>query len=169
MRLPHDWRSTVAGIPPAVIAEASPEPQLAYASWGSRVGAYLLDGLLLAIPYVLGFVLAIVGDETGSDALLIVGWLIVAASIVLPFVYFAVLNGNERGQTWGKRVVGIRVRRDDGSSPLGAGRALARYAITFVFAFFFYIPMLLDYLWPLWDDRNQALHDKVAGSVVVRA
>ncbi|GAA4961660.1 RDD family protein [Kineococcus glutinatus] len=27
---------------------------------------------------------------------------------------------------------------------------------------------LLDYLWPLWDRRRQALHDKWAGTVVVR-
>jgi uncharacterized RDD family membrane protein YckC len=27
---------------------------------------------------------------------------------------------------------------------------------------------LLDGLWPLWDKRNQALHDKVANTVVIR-
>jgi len=30
------------------------------------------------------------------------------------------------------------------------------------------IPAILDYLWPLWDRKKQALHDKVVGSVVVR-
>jgi uncharacterized RDD family membrane protein YckC len=28
--------------------------------------------------------------------------------------------------------------------------------------------VLLDYLWPLWDDKKQALHDKVAKTNVVR-
>ena len=28
---------------------------------------------------------------------------------------------------------------------------------------------LLNVLWPLWDDKNQALHDKVAKTNVVRA
>jgi uncharacterized RDD family membrane protein YckC len=28
--------------------------------------------------------------------------------------------------------------------------------------------LLLNYLWPLWDDKKQALHDKVAGTNVVR-
>jgi uncharacterized RDD family membrane protein YckC len=50
----------------------------------------------------------------------------------------------------------------------GYGRALGRYAITFVFGIVV-IPVLLDYLWPLWDQKNRALHDKVVGSVVVRA
>lgn len=34
---------------------------------------------------------------------------------------------------------------------------------------FFLLPVILDYLWPLWDSKNQALHDKVVGSVVIRA
>jgi uncharacterized RDD family membrane protein YckC len=28
---------------------------------------------------------------------------------------------------------------------------------------------LLDLLWPLWDERNQTLHDKIVKSYVVRA
>jgi uncharacterized RDD family membrane protein YckC len=48
------------------------------------------------------------------------------------------------------------------------GRRPGRYLITVVFGIF-YIPALLDYLWPLWDKRNQALHDKVVNSIVVRA
>ena len=31
------------------------------------------------------------------------------------------------------------------------------------------LPWLLDMLWPLWDARNQTLHDKVAKTVVIRA
>ena len=27
---------------------------------------------------------------------------------------------------------------------------------------------LLDYLWPLWDDKKQAIHDKIAKTNVVR-
>jgi len=27
---------------------------------------------------------------------------------------------------------------------------------------------LLDVLWPLWDDKKQAIHDKIAGTNVVR-
>jgi uncharacterized RDD family membrane protein YckC len=28
--------------------------------------------------------------------------------------------------------------------------------------------LLLDYLWPLWDDKSQAIHDKIAKTNVVR-
>ena len=37
----------------------------------------------------------------------------------------------------------------------------------FIGSLIFYVPWLLDGLWPLWDDRNQALHDKVANTFVI--
>jgi uncharacterized RDD family membrane protein YckC len=36
-------------------------------------------------------------------------------------------------------------------------------------SFFFSIPWLLDYLWPIWDESNRALHDMVVSTHVVRA
>jgi uncharacterized RDD family membrane protein YckC len=33
----------------------------------------------------------------------------------------------------------------------------------------FSIPTILNYLWPLWDDRDEALHDKLCGTRVVPA
>ena len=33
----------------------------------------------------------------------------------------------------------------------------------------FFIPPLLDLLWPIWDESNRALHDMVVNSHVVRA
>ena len=35
--------------------------------------------------------------------------------------------------------------------------------------FFLSIPTLLDWLWPLWEDENRALHDLIVKSHVVRA
>ena len=57
---------------------------------------------------------------------------------------------------------------DSAGGSIGYGRAFGRYAITFVFSIFV-LPIVLDYLWPLWDGKNQALHDRVVGSVVVKA
>ena len=87
---------------------------------------------------------------------------------MLPFVYFTFFHGDARGQTPGKRALGIRVATDESGRSIGYGRAFGRYAITFVFGIFI-LPVVLDYLWPLWDSKNQALHDKVVGSVVFRA
>jgi uncharacterized RDD family membrane protein YckC len=140
-----------------------------YAGWGRRLAAYLIDGLLLAIPIAIAFVVVIASspgeDDDGAWAVLGIAYLI---TLVLPFVYFTVMHGGERGQTFAKRWLGIRVTSDGTGGSIGHGRAFGRYAIQFVFWIFF-IPAVLDYLWPLWDTKNQALHDKVVGSVVVRA
>jgi uncharacterized RDD family membrane protein YckC len=55
----------------------------------------------------------------------------------------------------------------DEDRAIGYGPSAGRYFITFLFGIF-YIPLLLDCLWPLWGGRRQALHDKVANSIVVR-
>ena len=39
----------------------------------------------------------------------------------------------------------------------------------FVGGFFFSIPTIVDYLWPLWDDQNRALHDMLRQDHVVSA
>ena len=59
----------------------------------------------------------------------------------------------------------IRGRADETGGPLGFGRAFGRYLIA---AFFWWLPLarIVDVLWPLWDPKNQALHDKTVGSVV---
>ena len=150
---------------------AAPPPggERTYSSWGRRVGAYLIDGLLLSIPIAIAFVVVIASgpdeDDDGAWAVLAIAYLI---TILLPFIYFTVMHGGASGQTYGKRWLGIRVVGDETGNSIGYGRAFGRYAITVVFSIFF-IPLLLDYLWPLWDTKNQALHDKVVGSVVVRA
>jgi uncharacterized RDD family membrane protein YckC len=141
--------------------------EAAYASWLSRVGAYLLDTLILLIPLaiILGVIFAIDDDSSGAWAVLGIAYVV---TLLLPFVYFTVLHGNERGQTYGKRAAKIRVISEQTGGSIGYGRAFGRYGIMVVFGFFF-LPIVLDYLWPLWDSKNQALHDKVVGSIVVRA
>jgi uncharacterized RDD family membrane protein YckC len=139
-----------------------------YASWGRRVGAYLLDALVIAVPFIVIIVIALLaGDPEEDDGTWGIIGIAYLLTIVAPFIYFTVMHGRESGQTLGKRWVGIRVADDSTGRSIGYGRAFGRYAITFVF-WLIVIPAILDYLWPLWDRKKQALHDKVVGSVVVR-
>ena len=61
----------------------------------------------------------------------------------------------------------IRVVRADNAQRIGYGRAAGRVASVFLLEIFT-LPLLLSYLWPLWDSRNQTLQDKMASTIVVR-
>jgi uncharacterized RDD family membrane protein YckC len=131
------------------------------ATWGQRLGAYLIDEVFIRVLALLAEFALGLRHQFGGRVL----WLVMAAA------YYAVLNGSEMGQTFGKRLFGIQVRESTGDGgTIGVGRAGLRFVTVGLFRIdlFFGLYTLLDGLWPLWDPRRQALHDKIAGSVVVR-
>jgi uncharacterized RDD family membrane protein YckC len=137
------------------------------ASWGRRVGAFFIDVAVLIASYVPTFIWAFstedpVTGEISDGAALAIFFQVV----FLPSVYAWVMLGIW-GATIGKMAVGIAVRRGADANPIGFGRALGRVASVFVLGIVT-IPLLLSYLWPLWDNRNQTLHDKMANTIVVR-
>jgi len=143
-------------------------------TWWARVGAALLDTLFIAIPFLVAIPFG-VADATGLHA--VAGLLIIAGAVWGWFVYYPVFMqrpGVRNGQSPGKQVAGIRVVRD-GGEPMTYGWALLREFVVRVLlfgvlgSFFFSIPWLLDYLWPIWDESNRALHDMIVSTHVVRA
>jgi uncharacterized RDD family membrane protein YckC len=106
--------------------------------------------------------------------LLVVGVLAFFVVSLLYASFFMQRDGEHNGQTLGKQWVGVRVIRVDGQ-PFGWGGALLRelaikqLLFGMVGGLFLSIPTVLDWLWPLWDDENRALHDMVASTRVVRA
>ncbi len=156
----------------APAAEAAVGP--VYASWGRRVVAWLVDLVVVGTPIVAAIIPLgeAYGGETTADALAF--WFFATPPIVLFVVgYHGLLQGGRRGQTLGKRAVGIAVRRAEDLGPIGYGRSIARAArILLIWLFFGLISLLvipiLDGLWALWDRNNQTVHDKLALTVVVR-
>jgi uncharacterized RDD family membrane protein YckC len=105
-------------------------------------------------------------------------WMIPAALIglLVSFVY-EYLFLTKKGATPGKMALGIAVRlRDVPGLPPGSAVA-KRYGFEMGLSVLGALPVvgtlfgflaLINYLWPLWDDKKQALHDKVAKTNVVR-
>lgn len=182
---PYGTVATAPGYPPS-----SPQQPMVggeRADFGIRLGAWLLDGLLyglLSLVFVVPGVVLIAsafGDcewiETGDNS-----WelfcppgkptggaigagiaLIVIGVLVVMFIYVRAMG--KTGQTWGARIVGVRVIDERTGSPIGFGRALGRSLFaSFISANIFY----LGYLWMLWDDKKQTWQDKVVNSVVVK-
>jgi uncharacterized RDD family membrane protein YckC len=142
-------------------------PDLRLAGWGRRAAAIILDWLVLIVLIVVTSVWAFatadpLTDEP-SDAAAI---LLVLEIFFLPTLYQWLMVGRW-GQTLGKMAFGARVVRADDAGPVGYARAAGRVASMWLLGFFV-LPLLLAYLWPLWDKRNQTLYDKMAGTIVVR-
>jgi uncharacterized RDD family membrane protein YckC len=79
--------------------------------------------------------------------------------------------------TPGKLLLGLQVRLREAPGPLSWRTVLIRWAGKSGVGVLQIIPFgalltgfysLADYLWPLWDSKRQALHDKLAGTNVVR-
>jgi uncharacterized RDD family membrane protein YckC len=106
-------------------------------------------------------------------------WMIPAVllGMLVSFAY-EYLFLTKKGATPGKMALGIKVRlRDVPGNPPGSAVA-KRYGFEIALGLLGAIPLvgtlfgfiaLINYLWPLWDDKKQALHDKIAGTNVVRA
>ena len=136
-----------------------------YASWGQRFGAWLLYGTLVwGSVFGAATAVALAVDDAAS------GIALFALLALLAPLYYAFFHAGVRGQTLGNRAIGIAVRNAKTLDRISLGRALARaYVVAFLWWMVWTtIPLILDYLWPLWDAKHQAWHDKVAASVVVR-
>jgi len=163
--------------PPAAPMGQMPMSHGALAGWGSRVGAYLLDILILLVPTAI-LIAIVVAAALGSDAAgIVTGIVSLLVYITVTLLYAPLLmkrEGPNNGQTWGKQVVGIRAVRDSGQ-PFDFGSAALRevvlkgLAVVIAASIIPIIPWFLNYFWPLWDDQNRALHDMVVSTHVVRA
>jgi uncharacterized RDD family membrane protein YckC len=120
------------------------------ASFWRRLGAILLDGLIIGVP--IGILSAIVKSQVISFLWIVVG-----------LAYFTYFEGSESGQTVGKRALGIRVIDFASGGSIGYGRAALRWIGRLLST----IPCYLGYLWMLWDKEKQTWHDKIASDVVV--
>jgi serine/threonine-protein kinase len=139
----------------------APWPASDMAGFGRRAAAFLIDSVLL---YGVAFVLlAPFAALAGSDAVALLQCAGFLAALCVQVWYFVFYQARS-GQTLGKKWLGIKVISADGG-PLTRGRYFARYFGYALDSLIFYIGWLM----PLWDPDQQALHDKVARTFVVRA
>lgn len=168
---PGGWHQPPAPPPPGVGGRH-------LAGWGARVGATLLDGLVVSVLSLLlvapGVVVLAVSDADAIGVVLtVLGGLLALGLWLFYGAYFVQRPGEHNGQTLGKQLVGIRAVRDNGE-PFSFGTGMLREFVVKTLLFgtvggwFAGIPWLLDVLWPLWDDQNRALHDMLVTTHVVR-
>ncbi|WP_198652905.1 RDD family protein [Actinocorallia populi] len=181
--------------PPAFPAAAQPQygvPQQqpygyaggaygAYASWGPRFAATLVDGIIAGIPAGILYFIATAlfvsdaadmtydpatgsfsggGSGAGGMLVMLLGYA-VSFAIMLFFLY----QQGTTGQTPGKKLTNIRVISEQTGQPIGFGMTFVRYLAHILDA----LPCYVGYLWPLFDAKKQTFADKVMNTVVVRS
>ncbi len=170
--------------PPPGYQAYTPSPISGYerAGFGARFGGWFLDGLLygllaavFAVPggIMIGTAFSdcvSIGEEIvcppgePSAGQLALGGLLIAVGVILVVVLYIRALG-KTGQTWGRKIVGVKVVGEMSGQPIGVGKALGRQLFaSFISGQIFY----LGYLWMLWDDKQQTWHDKIVGSIVIK-
>jgi uncharacterized RDD family membrane protein YckC len=156
--------------PPPIL---SPSPQLAlplpaqppqtdYATFGARFGASLIDTLILMVVQWGGMILffgMMRKNPSADDASMI----ILAVSVGIPWLYFALSESSARMATPGKRAVGLRVTDLEGRR-ISLGRATGRWLGKIPSG----LLLGLGYLAALSSPKRQAWHDSIAGTIVLK-
>jgi uncharacterized RDD family membrane protein YckC len=137
--------------------------EIEYVGFWVRVGASLIDTLIVA-AIIYPVLTAVYGTAYWSSDKFIQGPLDLLFSYVLPAVAIIVFWISKQA-TPGKMVFGARVVDAATGGKLTATQSILRYLGYYVSV----IPLCLGLIWVAFDPRKQGWHDKIAGTVVVRA
>ena len=154
-----------AKLPPGA-ASSRPEHRVRVryrAPFALRCGALLIDYILLALILTFSTMVARLmggGARMAGGTAEKVGILIVLVAAVLDLGVLAGLTG----KTIGKWTAGLRIERTDGRSP-GIARALLRHFVGYPLSL---LPFGLGFLIVTVSPTGRALHDVIAGTIVVR-
>jgi uncharacterized RDD family membrane protein YckC len=172
----------VANVPPAPVGVYPSVPaQLPYADFWPRAVAYLIDGAILGIPFgivvlVLIFFVGGFGVMLRSRAVDPRAAAAFAAPLFLSFMlgmiffvglqwlYFAGMESSERQATFGKSAMSLRVANLEGQR-LSFGHATGRFFAKIISGM---IPLGIGYIMAAFTEKKQALHDMIAGTLVLR-
>jgi uncharacterized RDD family membrane protein YckC len=167
--------------PPPIAVSARATAPLPYAGFWERVAAYLIDGVILGIPFGLvvlvlifmfggfGMMLHRNPVDPGAAATLLAPMFMVFILGMLFFVglqwlYFAGMESSARQATFGKSVMSLRVTNYEGQR-ISFGHATGRFFAKIVSGM---VPLAIGYIMAAFTERKQALHDFIAGTLVLR-
>jgi uncharacterized RDD family membrane protein YckC len=172
---------------------AGPAPGWGYVGFWRRAVALMVDGFILAIPFMIVTFLALApamrslvtstsgrspfridpltGQLTSVDPQAFAALQSIYSAFIGLSVLFVLIQGAYYVLTWwrlggtlGQRLLGIEIRSETDGSRIGPGRALLRYVGYLVSGW----ALGLGFLWAAWDPRKQAWHDKIAGTLAIR-
>jgi uncharacterized RDD family membrane protein YckC len=179
------------GVPAAVVVPpnvgvagySAASGQFLYGDFWLRAIAYLLDSLIMGVAVIALFIplAAITGaaahlhtledaprhgqlDPAIAAALLSVFFTFIGAALLITWLYHAYFESSSWQATVGKRVMNLYVT-DLNGQPISFMNATGRHFAKIITGL---IPLLLGYIMAAFTERRQALHDMIAGTLVLR-
>jgi uncharacterized RDD family membrane protein YckC len=148
-----------------------------YATWGKRVGAYLIDfipSLIGQVIFYIGYGILItnvaVQSQSGSAATpnftaglvpMIIGFVVLLAALGWQ-IYNRWIVAGKTGQSMGKRVMKISLISEETAQPIGALNAFLRDLVHILDGI-----LWIGFLFPLWDVKKQTFSDKIMKTAVI--
>lgn len=136
-------------------------PSLRYAGHGARIGASIVDVVLLTLVLaaLMAVLFATTSGRVDEGTLNLFGIMGATIASTLYFPFWVVT-----GWTPGMRAFGLRVVRERDGGRVGPIPALVRFIGYGIDAFGFF----LGFAWILIDRRRHGWHDLLAGTVVIQ-
>jgi uncharacterized RDD family membrane protein YckC len=135
-----------------------------YAGFWRRFVAYFIDVIAVYIvSFVAGLIIGLIlgAAQVNSDLISGAGAL---AGICIAILYYPVQESSAAQATLGKRALGLKVTTLDGQR-IGFGRALGRFFAKILSS----LILMVGYIMAAFTEKKQALHDMIAGTLVVRS
>lgn len=146
-------------------------PELVPADRLTRLFAVLVDsGMIIVLAILMALIIPrFMGRNESSTSMAVIGVFVVAA--LLAWLGYNLKLMQDFGQTFGKRTLGIKVVRTDGSR-LGLGRWITHRVLVIgligAIPYIGWIVSLADNLF-IFRESRQCLHDQIADTMVVQA
>ena len=128
-----------------------------YSSFGLRLAAIIIDGLIIAIPLrIFNNIFSMIIDEASP--------IITIITMIIYWIYFAAMESSKKQATLGKQILKIKVVDMNGNR-ISFGKATGRHfgkIISFSI-------MLIGFFMASFTPKKQALHDIIAQCLVIKA
>lgn len=161
-------------VPDAPAYDSVPAPVFDYVGFWLRVAAYFIDNIVVgiaaqivtgAITLGMGGIRPMeYGDEKSIAMLFAIGGASAGAGLFIKWLYYAFMESSSCQATLGKMAIGAKVVDAQGNR-ISFGRATGRFLAKGLSVIIFYF----GYFMIGWDDLKQGLHDKIAGTYVVKS
>lgn len=141
--------------------------EVEYAGFWIRLGATLIDNVLF-VAIIFALLFGFYGWDYFVDPKANGGFFAGPADFLIKYVFpfiAAIWFWRARQATPGKMALRLRIVDADSGQTLSTGQCVGRYFAYLVSM----LPLGMGFVWIAFDRRKQGWHDKLAGSVVVRA